>query len=292
MRLFAFIALLAVAVALSNAQQQAVDSKLMNENVRPDELTTVATSTASSPKMANSLSERFDFNLDDFEDVVDSDSTGAKRQAKVVDTETTSFEEFTLQPIQKQVATVSVDDSKNIYRVTSSVPKVRNRPSKSPSVGQPTNSTAAVDHSFQFIMELFDHRKWRAEPIGKQTDTDCGRDMRIYLEALKAETRWALEAMDQSGRYRGLYMFGNEMWVGSQQFCDEINVQRNQKSEELQRQQPIVQFYAIVMRIAVPLQKVSVCVNFHCFLIIIRLSCRMSIFNWDNVCREPALWRT
>lgn len=282
-RLFTFIVIAAAAITLSNAQQQPAaallsdqnqfndtkDVKLMNENVSDEtkiraelSLTTATTimnedNKLVQPKQANLLPERFDFNLDDFEDVVHL-NVDTKRQATIDE----SFEAFTLQPtIHKPAPVGEADDSQNIYRVSSSANKGKKSAKAGPKLPRPsessfvdTNSTS--DHSFQFITQLFDHTEWNVQKISDSVSDGCGQAMRTYLTALTQETQWAVEAMDQSGRYRGLYMFGNEMWVGSQMFCDEINYQRNMKSLEQQRTQPEFQFHAILLKMSVALRKV------------------------------------
>lgn len=62
--------------------------------------------------------------------------------------------------------------------------------------------------------------------------------------------------MDQSGRYRGLYMFGNEAWVGSKLFCEEINLQREGKSSEERRKQPALQFFVVSTIMSTAIQQV------------------------------------
>lgn len=63
--------------------------------------------------------------------------------------------------------------------------------------------------------------------------------------------------MDQSGRYRGMYMFGNEAWVGSRMFCDEINLQREVKSNDDKRKQPVFQFYMVSIIMSSAVQQVT-----------------------------------
>lgn len=63
--------------------------------------------------------------------------------------------------------------------------------------------------------------------------------------------------MDQSGRYRGMYMFGNEAWVGSRMFCDEINLQREVKSNDDKRKQPVFQFYMLSIIMSSAVQQVT-----------------------------------
>lgn len=63
-------------------------------------------------------------------------------------------------------------------------------------------------------------------------------------------------AMDQSGRYRGMYMYGNEAWVGSRMFCEEINFQREMKSTDEKREQPAFNFFIVSILLSTAIQPV------------------------------------
>lgn len=50
-------------------------------------------------------------------------------------------------------------------------------------------------------------------------------------------------ASDQSGRYRGMYFYGNEFWVGNELFCREINRERLLGPLEQRQRQPELEFF-------------------------------------------------
>lgn len=64
-------------------------------------------------------------------------------------------------------------------------------------------------------------------------------------------------ASDASGRYRGQLLFGNDFWVGSKQFCFEINDDRKTIIEE--SHQPVFKFFVaqILFNLSMPVEQVS-----------------------------------
>lgn len=64
-------------------------------------------------------------------------------------------------------------------------------------------------------------------------------------------------ASDQSGRYRGMYFYGNEFWVGNEMFCREINTQRAQSAADVRRRQPELEFFVATLSVTIPLRTVS-----------------------------------
>lgn len=64
-------------------------------------------------------------------------------------------------------------------------------------------------------------------------------------------------ASDQSGRYRGMFFYGNEYWVGNEAFCREVNRQRMFLSAAEQRQQPVMEFFMGTFAVNVAVQNVS-----------------------------------
>lgn len=64
-------------------------------------------------------------------------------------------------------------------------------------------------------------------------------------------------ASDASGRYRGQLLFGNDYWVGSQQFCFEIN--KDRQIVKLGQKQPVLKFFVaqILFNVTMPVEKVS-----------------------------------
>ncbi|GAB0097138.1 O-acyltransferase like protein [Sergentomyia squamirostris] len=80
------------------------------------------------------------------------------------------------------------------------------------------------DHpTFDLITQLFNHNQWKVENISREISPKCQQEMLVYLNDLRLGRAWALKASDCSGRYRGQILFGNLFWLGSKQYCEEIN---------------------------------------------------------------------
>lgn len=84
------------------------------------------------------------------------------------------------------------------------------------------NSNQSYFHVFS---NLYDHFMWSTSSLMSLSEP-CLSDMSLYLNELKHSTDWAIRASDASGRYRGLFFFDNDYWLGSKQFCYEINYQK------------------------------------------------------------------
>lgn len=82
--------------------------------------------------------------------------------------------------------------------------------------------------NFHLFINLYDHHLWDREKIRANVTEKCGKDMKSYLSKLRHGYPIALKASDSSGRYGGIYFFGNDFWMGSQQFCDEVNYENRQ----------------------------------------------------------------
>lgn len=69
---------------------------------------------------------------------------------------------------------------------------------------------------------------------------------------------FVIPASDASGRYRGQLLFGNDFWVGSKQFCFEINNERREARKSVSKQ-PIFKFFVaqILFNVTMPTQQVS-----------------------------------
>lgn len=59
-------------------------------------------------------------------------------------------------------------------------------------------------------------------------------------------------ASDQSGRYRGMYFYGNEFWVGNEMFCREINERRAASGAVVQQHQPELEFFVGTFAVSIP----------------------------------------
>ncbi|XP_053661200.1 O-acyltransferase like protein [Anopheles marshallii] len=97
----------------------------------------------------------------------------------------------------------------------------------------PGNAAALVEHRaelglseetlFQLFTSLFDHGNWNILELKGRVGEQCAAHIGLYLRDLRRQRGWALKASDSSGRYGGQYFFGNEFWMGSLTFCDEVN---------------------------------------------------------------------
>lgn len=294
-------------ILFMNEQQRSEGDELMqnsttNKNEFMNENTQVASNKsdiASVKKLVNDLldtkteglndqlTEKFDFNLDDLEDLhsirTESDSTEDRlpKALDMVAENTGDFEEFRLETVtQGTVAQsqVPLKDAVNVYKVIKS--------SRSPIVVQtiktPLNGTSEASkinnfHSFQVFKEMYKQNKWNIDDITKVVNVKCARDMRQFLMDLSNDVQWAIEginyiclrynsigliwmhsflASDQSGNYRGHYFYGNEFWVGSKLFCEEINNRRS-LNETLLETTPELEFFVATLLVSIPERMVS-----------------------------------
>lgn len=97
----------------------------------------------------------------------------------------------------------------------------------SPEIKSIANDRATLSQ-FPTLTKMFDHWEWDREAIQELVSTPCAKDMGIYLDSLRAGEIWALKVADSSGRYRGQLMFGNMFWMGSINFCVDINYHNEQ----------------------------------------------------------------
>lgn len=101
-------------------------------------------------------------------------------------------------------------------------------------------------NSFHLFTDMFDHFEWKKESLTLLSKF-CLEDINKYLEALRRSEEWALKASDASGRYRGLFFFENDYWLGSKQACYEVN-NEYQQSKKL----PGFQFFVVNIRVRFP----------------------------------------
>lgn len=89
--------------------------------------------------------------------------------------------------------------------------------------------------NFHLFINLFDHHLWDVDRIAGNTSQTCTDEIKIYLNQLRNGNVNALKASDASGRYAGQFFFGNDFWLGSKMFCEEVNYQNNfaEKSKKL-----------------------------------------------------------
>lgn len=100
---------------------------------------------------------------------------------------------------------------------------------------------------YEEFTRIFDHFKWDPDlmihPV--PLNENCKAELSKYLTALKSGSEscsWAVKVSDASGRYRGAYLFENDFWLGSKQFCEEIGSEKSTNAEI-----PRLQFFVVRM---------------------------------------------
>lgn len=112
---------------------------------------------------------------------------------------------------------------------------------------------------FHAFSSIYDHFLWNLSSFNTATRS-CLSDMNTYLSDLKAAKSWALKASDASGRYRGLFYFNNNYWLGSKQYCYEINIEKT-KTDEF----PAMKFFVLKMLVTLTANQVSCATIFKIF---------------------------
>ncbi|XP_037037502.1 O-acyltransferase like protein [Bradysia coprophila] len=206
-----------------------------------------------------SFPQDFDFNLDDLEDLNEHQTEtldgGDDDVVDVVTDGGNRFEELTLDEVtsasdgRQRVPDV---DRRNVYRVAKSKSKPPILDSSALTSRPWSNGNVS---SFKLFTEMFDQYRWNVNNIVGNVSSKCGLDMETYLNALNSEVEWALKASDASGRYRGQLLFGNDFWVGSKQFCFEINSER--EAAKPVSKQPIFKFFVaqILFNVSIPTEQ-------------------------------------
>lgn len=97
---------------------------------------------------------------------------------------------------------------------------------------------------FEEFTQIYNHFNWNPDMINSaQTNENCKAELDRYLIALKSGNKpWAFKVSDASGRYRGTYLFENDFWLGSKQFCEEIGKEESDNGEI-----PRLQFFVVRM---------------------------------------------
>jgi hypothetical protein len=90
------------------------------------------------------------------------------------------------------------------------------------------------DSYFHAFTHLFDHSRWNVNSFSLDITKACLNDIQVYLNDLSLSIDWAVKVNDASGKYRGLFFFENSFWLGSLQYCNEIDGEYNGKIPELQ----------------------------------------------------------
>ncbi|KAG5682446.1 hypothetical protein PVAND_011798 [Polypedilum vanderplanki] len=110
------------------------------------------------------------------------------------------------------------------------------------------DNLTGYDTYFHAFTHLYDHNKWNINSFSFDITKTCLKDVKKYLNDLKLSRDWALKVNDASGKYRGLFFFENSFWLGSKQYCYEIN---NEFANDI----PSLQFF--VVKISIKLEPVN-----------------------------------
>ncbi|KAL1505652.1 hypothetical protein ABEB36_005168 [Hypothenemus hampei] len=73
----------------------------------------------------------------------------------------------------------------------------------------------------KLISERYDQHHW-IDRLDLLKGGKCSNDMTVFLNHLYNSTEWAVKMYDASGRYNGQFFFGNDYWMGSWTFCNEL----------------------------------------------------------------------
>ena len=186
------------------------------------------------------------------------------------------FEEFVLPDMESFNSNGKVEDisdRKNIYKVPKLIktkkpvgkssknieiiPKDSKLHTSEHLIGhQGVNKTYAYKYfsNFQLFTNLYDHNFWSVEELHETVSSSCSNDLKTYLHDLRASKSWALKVSDSSGRYGGQYFFGNDFWMGSMQFCGEVNTEAAIERKKFHLERPTMQFF--VARILVKMDPI------------------------------------
>lgn len=107
----------------------------------------------------------------------------------------------------------------------------------------PSGNASGHENYFHIFTSMFDHFLWNVEAFSSVSKS-CLEDVNFYLNELRASKNWAVKASDASGRYRGSFFFDNDYWLGSKQFCYEINYEFRKT-----KQVPPLQFFVVLMTV-------------------------------------------
>jgi Nose resistant-to-fluoxetine protein, N-terminal domain len=181
----------------------------------------------------------------------------------------------------------------NVFKVPKSKTKktlstrqssIKNEPFINDFNGEPLYSATIgnlsfYDTYFHAFTQLFDHNKWNAKALSLgDVGKSCLRDVQIYLDALTVSRDWAVKVSDACGRYRGQYFFDNQFWLGSKQFCYDIDAENHHFRRNDSLNIPRLKFF--VTKMIVKLEPVTHKVCSVLTFSYARMSLSMSIFNY------------
>lgn len=102
------------------------------------------------------------------------------------------------------------------------------------------------DTYFHAFQHLFDHSRWNPNAFRLDIGKTCLKDVQTYLNALSTSQDWAIKVSDASGRYRGMFYFDNFYWLGSKEFCGEVNRENEGNGAVPQMKFFVINFLAIL----------------------------------------------
>lgn len=135
------------------------------------------------------------------------------------------FDELTLTQTRKNSSESFFPSSnKNVYKVPRKDSSKKTEKSFSPNIARSPRMQSNEKY-FQIFVSLFDHYAWNIPSLEStlHQSPQCFKEVEHYLNQLKLSKDWAMKTIDASGRYRGMFFFENDYWLGSKQFCYEIS---------------------------------------------------------------------
>lgn len=136
------------------------------------------------------------------------------------------FDDFVLpKAVEKEFSPLSYLDQLKSMENVFKVPKSRNKktlpqPLRSsqvdPSMTEPFSfggNLTQYQNDFHAFTSLYDHFLWNSSSFTAVNNL-CLEDIKKYLNALKSHASWAIKVSDASGKYRGLFFFDNDYWLG------------------------------------------------------------------------------
>ncbi|CAD7087739.1 unnamed protein product [Hermetia illucens] len=239
-------------------------SKFMDSSVRKlGRQKASGTLVKSGPVLGESISgypARIDFNVDDFEDLSDNFKKGDVNIEEVGVLKNVQLLSSTLEPNPLPRVFLGNNDSNyHIFKVSKSPKqKMKNFDAtkkeelhkhiafrfnsfETPNFNVP-NVSGVNDtdfKGFEVLTNMYNHYHWQPTEIRSKVSVACGVELYAYFSALNNNAEWAQKAYDSSGRYRGQFLYGNDLWLGEKIFCDEIN----HHTTEMEREQFFFSFF-------------------------------------------------
>lgn len=220
-----------------------------------------------SPDTTASLAfeDEIDFNPDDLGELQDKlvDETLKGVSSLITnDDSNDDFDSFTFPEPASTELIKTAADFEHVFKV----PKSRKNKKHDNSIAMYTTPNTPIKYdyrhysNFHLFINLYDHHLWDVNRISGNTSQACANEIKVYLNQLRQGNINALKASDSSGRYSGQFFFGNDFWLGTKMFCDEVNYQNTfaEKSKKL----PKMSFYVAKILVVIEPYFVQVSVSF------------------------------